>query len=51
MTSGTALQLRTGIPVLVVRRIAYDGNGRPVEVNEMTLTGDRYELLYELRAD
>ncbi|MDX3006752.1 GntR family transcriptional regulator [Kribbella solani] len=47
----TALQLGTGVPVLVVQRIAYDSNDRPVEVNEMTLTGDRYELLYEIPAD
>lgn len=47
----TALQLGTGVPVLVVQRVAYDSNGRPLEVNEMTLTGDRYELMYEIPAD
>ncbi|WP_344149623.1 GntR family transcriptional regulator [Kribbella yunnanensis] len=47
----TALQLRAGVPVLVVQRVAYDSSGRPIEVNEMTLTGDRYELVYEIPAD
>lgn len=47
----SALQLGSGVPVLVVQRIAYDTNDRPVEVNDMTLTGDRYELLYEIPAD
>lgn len=42
------LQLPAGIPVLALRRIAYDTNGQAVEVNDMVLAGDRYELSYEI---
>lgn len=45
------LELPAGVPVLAVRRIAYDVDGRAVEVNEMVLSGDRYELVYEVPAD
>ena len=45
------LQLALGTPVLLIRRIAYAANGVPVEVNDMTVPGDRYELAYELPAD
>lgn len=47
----TALQLGSGVPVLTVRRVAFDATGRPVEVNDMVLIGDRYELDYEIPAD
>lgn len=47
----SALQLPVGVPVLVVRRIAYDTEGQAMEVNDMILAGDRYELSYELPAD
>ncbi|WP_132208443.1 UTRA domain-containing protein, partial [Kribbella steppae] len=40
-----------GVPVLVIRRVAYDRTGRAVEVNDMTLAGNRYELTYEIPAD
>jgi GntR family transcriptional regulator len=43
------LQLPTGQPVLAVTRVAY--GDRPVEVNDMVLAGDRYELSYEWPAD
>lgn len=46
-----ALQLGSGIPVLVVQRVAYESANRPIEVNEMILAGDRYELSYEIPAD
>ena len=46
-----ALQLVGGTPVLLVTRIAYDSAGRPVEVNDMVLAADHYELVYEVPAD
>ncbi|MFC0439183.1 GntR family transcriptional regulator [Kutzneria buriramensis] len=45
------LNVAAGAPVLVVRRVAIDESGTPVEVNDMTMVGDRYELVYELAAD
>ncbi|MEO6083462.1 MAG: GntR family transcriptional regulator [Umezawaea sp.] len=45
------LRLPVGVPVLVVRRIAYDAHDRAVEVNDMVLAADRYELSYQLPAD
>lgn len=45
------LQLEPGTPVLTVTRIAYDTRDVPVEVNDMVLVGDRYELVYEIPAD
>ncbi|WP_086781373.1 GntR family transcriptional regulator [Crossiella equi] len=47
----SVLQLLAGTPVLVVRRVAYDEDGRAVEVNDMVMSGDRYELSYEIPAD
>lgn len=47
----SALQLDGGTPVLLVTRIAYDAAERPVEVNDMVLAADHYELVYELPAD
>ncbi len=46
----SALQLTGGTPVLLITRIAYSGD-RAVEVNDMTLAADRYELHYELPGD
>jgi GntR family transcriptional regulator len=43
------LQLPTGQPVLTVTRVAHAE--QPVEVNDMVLAGDRYELSYEWPAD
>lgn len=45
-----ALQLTPGTPVLAVTRVATSTFGRAVEVNDMVLPGDRYELMYELPA-
>ncbi|GAB3935675.1 hypothetical protein GCM10029976_046260 [Kribbella albertanoniae] len=45
------LQLPPGVPVLAVRRTTYDTTGRAVEVNDMTLVGNRYELVYDIPAD
>lgn len=47
----TALHLNHGTPVLAITRVAVDTVGRPVEVNDMVLPGDRYELMYELPAE
>ncbi|MGC7093459.1 GntR family transcriptional regulator [Amycolatopsis lurida] len=45
------LQLSAGTPIIVVRRVAFDREGVAVEVNDMRLSGDRYELAYEFPAD
>ncbi|AXB46430.1 GntR family transcriptional regulator [Amycolatopsis albispora] len=45
------LRLGAGTPILVVRRVAVDTEGAAVEVNDMRLAGDRYELAYEFPAD
>ncbi|WP_307795890.1 GntR family transcriptional regulator [Amycolatopsis sp. 195334CR] len=45
------LQLTAGTPIIVVRRVAFDREGVVVEVNDMRLSGDRYELAYEFPAD
>lgn len=45
-----ALNLAPGTAVLRVTRVAVDKTGRPVELNDMVLVGDRYELVYELPA-
>ncbi|SFQ71802.1 GntR family transcriptional regulator [Amycolatopsis arida] len=47
----TTLQLRPGVPVITVTRVAYGDDGRPLEMNDMTLPADRYELSYEWAAD
>jgi GntR family transcriptional regulator len=44
-----SLQLSTGQPVLTVTRVAHADIS--VEVNDMVLSGDRYELSYEWPAD
>lgn len=46
-----SLLLTSGAPVLCVTRIAFDRTGSPVEVNDMVLTGARYQLVYEIPAD
>ncbi|MEV4053056.1 GntR family transcriptional regulator [Amycolatopsis sp. NPDC049688] len=45
------LQLAEGVPVITVTRVAYSADGRPLEMNDMVLAGDRYELSYEWPAD
>ncbi|HWD03997.1 MAG TPA: GntR family transcriptional regulator [Amycolatopsis sp.] len=45
------LQLADGVPVITVTRVAYGTDGTPVEMNDMVLAGDRYELSYEWPAD
>jgi GntR family transcriptional regulator len=46
-----ALRLNSGSPVLAVTRIAYRTGGNPVEINDMVLAAERYELVYDLPAD
>ncbi|EMD28744.1 GntR family transcriptional regulator [Amycolatopsis azurea] len=45
------LQLADGVPVVTVTRVAYSTEGKPLEMNDMILAGDRYELSYEWLAD
>ena len=45
------LQLAEGVPVVTVTRVAYREDGRPVEMNDMVLAADRYQLSYEWAAD
>lgn len=47
----TSLMLSSGTPVLCVTRIAFDNEGTAVELNDMVLPGDRYQLIYEIPAD
>jgi GntR family transcriptional regulator len=46
----SVLQLPEGTPVITVTRIAYTAD-RAVEVNDMVLAADRYELHYQLPAE
>jgi GntR family transcriptional regulator len=46
----SALRMRPGTPVFVLRRVAYTKRGRAVEVCETTMAGDRFVLSYELPA-
>lgn len=45
------LRLPPGSPVLAVTRVAFEVGDTPVEVNDMILAGERYELVYDLPAD
>jgi GntR family transcriptional regulator len=47
----SALQLGQGVPVVTVTRVAYRDDGVPLEMNDMVLSADRYELSYEWAAD
>jgi GntR family transcriptional regulator len=47
----TALQLTGGTPVVTITRVAYQDDGTPLEVNDMVLPADRYEVSYEWAAD
>ncbi|OLM28271.1 Transcriptional regulator, GntR family [Pseudonocardia sp. Ae717_Ps2] len=44
------MQVSPGEPVYRLRRIAWSGE-RAVELNDITITGHRYELVYELPAE
>ena len=45
-----ALQLRPGVPVFELVRVAHAEDGRPVEVCDTVMAADRYVLSYELPA-
>lgn len=45
------MQLAEGVPVVTVTRVAYGEDGTPLEMNDMILSADRYELSYEWPAD
>ncbi|WP_367132393.1 GntR family transcriptional regulator [Saccharothrix sp. HUAS TT1] len=45
-----ALQLGTGVPVVQLRRIAYDQDGRAVEVFDSVVAADKYQFTYEFDA-
>jgi GntR family transcriptional regulator len=44
------LRLNAGVPILHVTRTAYDEQGTAVEICDMLLAGDRYELAYVIPA-
>lgn len=44
------MELTPGDAVYRVVRVAYSGD-RPVEINRITITGDRYELVYDISAN
>jgi len=45
------LQLADGVPVVTITRVAYGEEGTPLEMNDMVLAADRYELSYEWPAE
>lgn len=45
------LQLADGVPVVTITRVAYGDDGTPLEMNDMVLAADRYELSYEWPAE
>jgi GntR family transcriptional regulator len=45
------LRIQSGSPVFEVTRIAYDTTDRPVEINDMVMNGERYQLVYEVPLD
>lgn len=45
------LQLPPGVPLLILVRVAYDVDGRPVEICDTTKTASRWECEYEWPAD
>ncbi|MEC3974698.1 GntR family transcriptional regulator [Amycolatopsis sp. H20-H5] len=47
----TLLQLPDGVPVVAVTRVAYRADGVPLEMNDIVLPANLYELSYEWPAD
>jgi GntR family transcriptional regulator len=45
------IRVEVGDPLLYVTRIARDTTGTVVEAIDMTMAGDRYELIYEVPVD
>jgi GntR family transcriptional regulator len=50
-TEAVRLRLGPGAPVLCVTRVGFDASGAAVELHDMVLSGERYQLIYELPAD
>jgi GntR family transcriptional regulator len=50
-TEAVRLRLGPGAPVLCVTRIGFDASGAAVELQDLVLAGERYQLVYELPAD
>lgn len=50
-TEADALDLVSAAPVLCVMRIGYDGAGDATELHDLVLSGERYQLVYELTTD
>lgn len=48
---GSFLRLPTPAPVLYLVRTAFDAEGRPVEICEHIMSGERWQLSYEWPAD
>ncbi len=46
----TQLSMSTGTPAILICRTAYTDEGRPVEINEMTLDAASYILEYDFEA-
>jgi GntR family transcriptional regulator len=46
-----ALQLADGVPLIRVLCTAYDEEDAPIEVRDMVLASDRYQLVYALPAE
>ncbi|SFA91389.1 GntR family transcriptional regulator [Amycolatopsis marina] len=47
----SALQLGSGVPVITVTRLAVTAERTPLEINDIVLPADRYELAYEWPSD
>ncbi|RSM60599.1 transcriptional regulator [Amycolatopsis sp. WAC 01376] len=47
----TLLQLSGGVPVMTITRVAYSTDGRPLEMNDIVLPANLYELTYEWPAE
>lgn len=47
----SALQITSGTPILTVTRVAYAMDDTPLEVNDIVLAADRYELAYDIPAE
>ncbi|MBK1786384.1 UTRA domain-containing protein [Prauserella cavernicola] len=45
------MELGPGIPVVTVTRVAYRDDGTPLEMNDMIVPSDKYELSYEWPAE
>ncbi|MEU4247297.1 GntR family transcriptional regulator [Amycolatopsis sp. NPDC026612] len=46
-----SFQLPTGVPVITITRVAYGTDRRPLEMNDIVLPANLYELTYEWPAD